>query len=49
MNEAFNAAASVAKDGDIVMLAPGCASMDQFTDFRQRGDVFRSLAKDWSE
>ena len=49
INEAFNAAASVAKDGDIVMLAPGCASMDQFTDFRQRGDVFRSLAKDWSE
>lgn len=47
MKEAFDAASAVAKIGDTVMLAPGCASMDQFNDFRHRGDVFRQLAKDW--
>jgi UDP-N-acetylmuramoylalanine--D-glutamate ligase len=47
MKEAFGAASNAAQKGDTVMLAPGCASMDQFSDFRHRGDVFRQLAKDW--
>lgn len=49
MKEAFDAATREAKDGDIVMLAPGCASMDQFRDFRHRGDVFRTYVTDWTE
>ena len=49
MKEAFDAATQGAKDGDIVMLAPGCASMDQFRDFRHRGDVFKTYVTDWTE
>ena len=47
MEEAFRAAVAHARSGETVMLAPGCASSDQFRDFRHRGDRFRELAKDW--
>lgn len=47
MEDAFVAATAAAHPGETVMLAPGCASSDQFRDFRHRGDVFRDLAKDW--
>jgi UDP-N-acetylmuramoylalanine--D-glutamate ligase len=49
MEEAFAAATKRAKSGEVIMLAPGCASTDQFRDFRQRGDVFKQLAKEWLE
>jgi UDP-N-acetylmuramoylalanine--D-glutamate ligase len=48
MKEAFDAATKESREGDFVMLAPGCASMDQFRDFRHRGDVFRQIVKDWT-
>jgi UDP-N-acetylmuramoylalanine--D-glutamate ligase len=47
MGEAFEAATHAAKPGETIMLAPGCASMDQYQDFRARGDEFRTLAKEW--
>jgi UDP-N-acetylmuramoylalanine--D-glutamate ligase len=47
MEEAFRAATDQAQAGDVVMLAPGCASMDQFRDFAERGDAFKSMAKEW--
>jgi UDP-N-acetylmuramoylalanine--D-glutamate ligase len=47
MEEAFEAATKAAKSGEIIMLAPGCASTDQFRDFRERGNVFREIAKEW--
>ncbi|MBX3118730.1 MAG: UDP-N-acetylmuramoyl-L-alanine--D-glutamate ligase [Fimbriimonadaceae bacterium] len=47
IEEAFAAAVQDAQPGEAVMLAPGVASMDQFEDFRARGDRFRELAKEW--
>jgi UDP-N-acetylmuramoylalanine--D-glutamate ligase len=47
MQEAFKAATEQAKPGDTIMLAPGCASTDQFRDFRHRGDVFKAIAMEW--
>jgi UDP-N-acetylmuramoylalanine--D-glutamate ligase len=41
LEEAVGVASSVAGDGDVVLLAPACASQDQFRDFAERGDRFR--------
>jgi UDP-N-acetylmuramoylalanine--D-glutamate ligase len=49
MEEAFLAACKAAKPGDTIMLSPGCASFDQFDDFRDRGDVYKKIAKEWLE
>ena len=40
MDHAVRAAAAAAEPGDVVLLAPACASMDQFTDYRARGRAF---------
>lgn len=49
MQEAFDAATRQVLRGEVIILAPGCASTDQFKDFRHRGDVFKALAKEWLE
>ena len=47
MEEAFQAATARAMEGDTILLAPGCASTDQFDDFRDRGDKFKFMAEEW--
>ncbi len=42
IEEAVRCAAGLAGSGDIVLLAPACASQDQFRDFAERGDRFRA-------
>jgi UDP-N-acetylmuramoylalanine--D-glutamate ligase len=45
LGEAVAAAADAAGPGDVVLLAPACASFDDYRDFEQRGEHFRSLVE----
>lgn len=46
MEEAMRIIADKVQPGDMVLLSPACASLDQFKNFEQRGDVFTRLAKE---
>jgi UDP-N-acetylmuramoylalanine--D-glutamate ligase len=41
MREAVHAAREMAGVGDVVLLAPGCASFDLYANYQERGDDFR--------
>ena len=42
---AFEAAVGIAREGDVVLLAPACASWDQYVDFEARGNAFIELVE----
>jgi UDP-N-acetylmuramoylalanine--D-glutamate ligase len=44
--EAVRLAADITAAGDLVLLSPACASFDMFTNFSERGDVFRHSVED---
>jgi UDP-N-acetylmuramoylalanine--D-glutamate ligase len=43
LENAIRRAAAVAEPGDIVLLAPACASFDQFQSYNHRGRVFKEV------
>jgi UDP-N-acetylmuramoylalanine--D-glutamate ligase len=49
MTRAVELAAGVARDGDVVLLAPAAASFDQFTGYDDRGARFAAAVREWIE
>jgi UDP-N-acetylmuramoylalanine--D-glutamate ligase len=46
LHEAILLAADVAEPGDVVLLAPGGTSFDEFKDFEERGERFRAWVQE---
>ncbi len=44
MQQAIESIQDNLKTGDWVLLSPACASLDQFKNFEQRGDIFKEIA-----
>jgi len=45
LEKAVKQASSAAQPGDVVLLAPACASFDQFQNYEHRGRVFKELVR----
>ena len=49
IEDAVRRAGEIARPGDVVLLAPGCSSHDQFKNFEERGRRFRDAARAQTE
>jgi UDP-N-acetylmuramoylalanine--D-glutamate ligase len=49
LENAIKCAAEAAQPGDIVLLAPACASFDQFRNYEHRGKVFKEVVRSLAE
>jgi UDP-N-acetylmuramoylalanine--D-glutamate ligase len=45
LSEALDFAHSAAKEGDTILLSPGCSSFDQYENFEERGNEFKKLVR----
>jgi UDP-N-acetylmuramoylalanine--D-glutamate ligase len=45
LENAIRKANAAAQPGDVVLLAPACASFDQFKNYEQRGQVFKEIVR----
>jgi len=49
MAEAVEKARAEARAGEAVLLSPACASFDEFTDYRARGEAFQKLVRSFTD
>jgi UDP-N-acetylmuramoylalanine--D-glutamate ligase len=45
LENAIRKANAVAEAGDVVLLAPACASFDQFKNYEHRGQMFKEIVR----
>lgn len=45
LESAVRVAAQCGREGDVVLLAPGCSSLDQFSSFEERGECFQRAVR----
>jgi UDP-N-acetylmuramoylalanine--D-glutamate ligase len=46
---AVRAALESTQRGDVLLLSPGCSSLDKFTSYAERGKIFMDLVQEWSQ
>lgn len=46
LDQAVERAAEIAREGDVVLLSPACASFDMFTNYAQRAEVFINAVRE---
>lgn len=49
MYDAVQWAGKIAESGDVVLLSPACASYDMFSNFKERGEIFKQLVNEIAE
>jgi UDP-N-acetylmuramoylalanine--D-glutamate ligase len=45
LKEAVEIAYKIAQPGDVILLSPGCASFDEFANYKERGKFFKEVVR----